>query len=599
MPLRQLIGFQHSSRDLRPANKKRTGSLMKFLKAVDLFCGVGGFALGMHNAGIKIARSIDYDPAVLKVHAANIRQPLYRLGLITPIPVTPPEPAANGTFRRGQIHTTHESKHAADLTAVVNIAPEIARLEPDLIFGGPPCQAFSSAGKGEGDDDARSLLTEAYAITVATARPKYFVMENVKGLRKSETFQRAVTIFRRAGYGLSETVVDASYFGTPQARERLILAGCLDESDGWFHAYLNQYKTSAPLTVADALGAEFGTAYADFKLDPDCGDMIPEAAKDHYKGYRLRARDLARLQADDVTPETRFYFCTPGGKESAAVHRVDRPSPTLIRTSMHLLPETYRPVEGDPVDLRRLWQPTFAQYARMAGYPEDWNWGKTRAELDEEGSDAKADFGARQRQLMLANSVPPPLAHAIGRAIVDHHERRIPVAPVEADAIRHATWQISARNFRRYGKWLRIAKGLAGRPLTQELSDLRSAKGLVASRKLPTTGEELKAFDRLPETDKDHMPGARKSQLRRTLVNMIEFEWYQSHVRDGFFSDDDEAYADGELHYLLSPQAEIDDLEYEKEQERLRMEEQSERMANFMRRFGQDRPNEDIPTAAE
>lgn len=572
---------------------------MKFLKAVDLFCGVGGFALGMHKAGIKIARSLDYDPAVLKVHKANISENLFKLQLITPPPITRPEPAANGRFRRGQIHTSHRSKHAADLTAVVNIAPEIAQLQPDVIFGGPPCQAFSSAGKGEGDDDARSLLTEAYAITVVTARPKYFVMENVKGLRKSETYARALTIFRRAGYGLSETVVNASYFGTPQARERLILAGCLDESDGWFHAYLNQYKSAKPLTVADVLGADFGTAYADFQLDPDCVDVVPQAARGQYKGYMLRARDLARLREDDVTPETRFYYCTPGGAASAAVHRTDRPSPTLIRTSMHLLPTTYRPVEGDPVDLRRLWQPTFAQYARMAGYPEDWNWGKTRAELDGEASGKEALFGARQRQLMLANSVPPPLAHAIGRALVDHHQRKVPVVPVEADAIEHATWRISALDLERYGKWLRIAKGLASKTLSQELSDLRSAKRLVASRKLEAANEEVKVFDGLPETSERHMSATRKSQLRRTLVNMAEFEWYQSHVRSGFFDNDDEAYAAGKLHYLLSPQADADDLEYDQEQERLRMAEQASDLPAFMRRAAERLQDGAIPPAAE
>lgn len=570
---------------------------MKKLKAVDLFCGVGGFALGMHKAGITIARSIDFDPAVLRVHKANISEDLFKLRLITPPPIAA-QPAANGEFRRGQIHTSHNSKHVGDLTAVVDIAPEIAELQPDVIFGGPPCQAFSNAGRGDGDDDARSRLTEAYAITIATARPKYFVLENVKGLRKSETYKRAMTIFRRAGYGLSETVVDASYFGTPQARERLILAGCLDESDGWFRAYLNQYKSAEPLTVADLLGADFGTALADFLLDPECEDVIPYAAAQDYKGYKLRPRDLARLSADDVTPETRFYFCTPGGAASAAIHRTDRPAPTLIRTSMHLLPGTYRPVEGDPVDLRRLWQPTFAQYALMAGYPRDWNWGKTRAELDGDASGRKADLGARQRQLMLANSVPPPLAHAIGRALVDHHQRKIPAVPVEAAAIEQGAWQISSRDFKRYGRWLRIAKGLAGKTLRQELSDLRSAKRLVASRQLETASEELKVFDGLPETSGAHMAATRKSQLRRTLVNVAEFEWYQSHVHSGFFADDDEAYADGHLHYLLSPQAHLDaDLD---DEERDRRERGEHRGPAFMPRFmskGPAGPAADLPPA--
>lgn len=85
------------------------------------------------------------------------------------------------------------------LTAVIEIAPEVAHDKPDIIFGGPPCQALSSAGKGGGDNDPRSGLTEAFAIIIAAARPRYFVMENVKGLRKSETYKRAVAVFRRVG----------------------------------------------------------------------------------------------------------------------------------------------------------------------------------------------------------------------------------------------------------------------------------------------------------------------------------------------------------------------------------------------------------------
>ncbi|MBZ9983993.1 DNA cytosine methyltransferase [Mesorhizobium sp. BR-1-1-8] len=533
------------------------------LRAVDLFCGVGGFAHGMQKAGIKIIRSMDYDPAVIDVHRRNIKDVTPKALRQIPPPIPAPQPAADGRFRRGQIHKSRAVSHVADLTAVIQVAPEITLDKPDVIFGGPPCQAFSSAGAGEGDNDARSMLSEAFAIIIAAARPKYFVMENVKGLRKSETFKRAVAVFRQAGYGLSETIVNASHFGTPQARERLILAGCLGETDGWFRAYINQYKSAARLTVADVLGADFGTPYADFVLDPACPDAVAADAREPYEGYELRERDLKRLAEDDVGPDTRFYFCTPGGAASAAVHRTDRPAPTLIRTSMHLLAGTYRPLAGDPVDLRKLWQPSFDQYSRLAGYPEGWDWGLLRSEVTDDTSDDELILGGRQRQLMLANSVPPPLAYAIGRALVDHHARKIPVQPVEAKAIDDAVWHITERDLKRYRKWLRVGKGLAERALRQEISDLRNVKRLVANRMLRTAADELQAFDSLPAAAGHLMSAARKAQLRRTLANLAEFEFYQSYVRIGLFPDDDEAFRRGELHHMIDPAREhvLDDFE--------------------------------------
>nr|WP_281352839.1 DNA cytosine methyltransferase [Mesorhizobium camelthorni] len=529
---------------------------MTVLRAVDLFCGAGGFAHGMQKAGIKIVRSMDHDPAVIEVHKTNIKHVEHRLPF-RPAPSKQPPVEDSGKFRRGQVHTSRKTQHVVDLTAIVDIAPEVTHDKPDIIFGGPPCQAFSSAGKGEGDDDPRSTLTEAFAIIVAAARPKYFVMENVKGLRKSLTYKRAVAIFRRVGYGLSEAVVNASSFGTPQARERLILAGCLDETDGWFHAYLNQYKSAQRINVTDVLGSEFGTLFDDFTLDAECPDAVTEAASDEYKGYRLREADLKKLAGKN--PETRFYYCAPGGPASGAIHRTDRPAPTLIRTSTDGLSHRYRPQAGDPVDLRKVAQPSFDQFSRLAGYPAGWNWGALRSQTSDSRNPDDMILGARQRQLMLANSVPPPLAFAIGRSIVDHHNRKVPSVPIEAAAVQQRTWKVSTREVARYKDWLRIAKRLAGRRLIQEITDLRAAKGLTADRGLAAAAEELKALEGMPATAEPHMSRGRKSQLCRTLANLAEFQYYQSYVQAGLFPDDDKSYARGDLRRMLEDDDPIDD----------------------------------------
>lgn len=527
------------------------------LRAVDLFCGVGGFALGMQRAGMMIVRSIDFDQAVLEVHKANVKEAgLYKLRLLTPLPITPPEPVKDGKIRRGQIRSSHTPLHVVDLTAVLEVAPEIALLEPDVIFGGPPCQAFSRSGQRKGDDDKRSLLTEAYAIMVATARPKYFVMENVKGLGKSETYKRAVAVFRRAGYGLTETVVNASFFGTPQARERLILAGCLGETDGWFHPYLNQYKSAQKLSVADVFGAEFGTPLQEFALDPETEDVIDEHARAEYQGYKLKERDRQRLNADDVTPQKRFFHATPGGKGSATLHPIDKPAGTLIRTTMHALAKTYRPLSGDPVDLRKLYHPTFEEFAKIGGFPDDWKWPQIVSEKDGELTEDEFVARARQRLLMLANAVPPPLAYAIGRAIADHHERKVPVPPVEAKAVKDATWRFTRgmKGYRRYADWLRIGKGLDVKPLRQHLSDLRKAMSLVMSHRRDAASENLSVFDSLAAAKAPHMKPSRRSQLRKALKIRAEFEKYQAYTDGTDIHEDDEAYAIGGLAHVIASQ---------------------------------------------
>lgn len=337
------------------------------LRGIDLFSGVGGFAYGMQQAGIAITRSFDYETDVIAVHKANLK----RTGKYAHMLQVPPDfrkeiHDSTAGFKRGSVHESRTGSHVADLLAVIDIAPEIALDQPDIIFGGPPCQAFSNSGKKKGDEDARSRLTEAFAIIVATAHPRYFVMENVKGLQKSETFRRAIAIFRANGYGLTQIVVNASFYGVPQGRELLIVAGCLGETDGWFSDYLHQYKSARSMTVEDLFGPEFGTPLGNFWLPDDFDGFLDEEAAPSMEMQWFRERDRKRLEADDVDETTRFYHANPGGKESARLQRIDQPAPTLIRTTMHGLPSTYLPRRGDPVDIRNVYQPTFREFLRTA-----------------------------------------------------------------------------------------------------------------------------------------------------------------------------------------------------------------------------------------
>lgn len=540
---------------------------MKKLRGVDLLCGVGGFALGLQQAGIQIIRSMDFNAAALEVHRANIKEvKTTRFQRVPPHgwkwePV--PEPI-NGKFQRGQIHKSRKVPHVADLTAVIDIAPEIAIDRPDIIFGGPPCQAFARSGGLKRDEDERSRLTEAFAILVASARPKYFVMENVPGLRTSQTFERAMAIFKACGYGITAEVVKAAHYDVPQGRERLITVGCIDETDGWFADYLHQYRAEQPMTVADLFGPDFGTLLSDFELPKGFKFLDRDEVKPP-KDLWFRERDQQRLDQADVNKTTRFYHANPGGKSSARIHRTDRPCPTLIRSTMDRLPENYRPLEGDPVDLEHVYQPTFEQFSLMGGFPHNWEW----PDLLPKGArrtKGKMMAGAEKRNLMLANAVPPPLARAIGRAIVDHHEGKAPVILAPAATLSH--WCLAAKNSRspkyrqleRYRNWLRVGKRKERKAVTQAITDLRKAKLLVASRSLPSITEELAAFDNIAAAARTR--SSRRSQLRRALLDLAEFENYQAHVQADLVADDDAAYAE-DFHIYYGPDAKYPEPEHE------------------------------------
>ena len=166
-------------------------------KVIDLFAGAGGMSLGFQQAGFDIVAAFEKWPVAAECHRANLDHPVYE----------------------------------TDLSNVEEAVSVISALMPDVIIGGPPCQDFSSAGKRV--EAGRAGLTESFARIVAEVRPTCFVMENVANARKSNAYAVARSIFKAAGYGLTEVVLDASYCGVPQRRKRFFCIGMLGREDGF------------------------------------------------------------------------------------------------------------------------------------------------------------------------------------------------------------------------------------------------------------------------------------------------------------------------------------------------------------------------------
>ncbi len=99
-----------------------------------------------------------------------------------------------------------------------------------LLVGGFPCQAFSIAGKRQGFNDTRGTLFFDIAWVLTEKRPRYFVLENVKGLLshgEGKTFQTILGVLADIGYGVQWQVLNSKDFGVPQNRERVFIIGYL------------------------------------------------------------------------------------------------------------------------------------------------------------------------------------------------------------------------------------------------------------------------------------------------------------------------------------------------------------------------------------
>ncbi|WP_289354699.1 DNA cytosine methyltransferase [Paenibacillus sp. S-12] len=227
--------------------------------AIDLFCGAGGMSEGILQAGFEILFSNDINEDVERTYVNRHEQ----LGLIQNY---------NTYFHRGDI-----SQLNGDFiwNCIKNLKIFSTKEKPiptgiDAIFGGPPCQGFSRAGRRK-TDDPRNLLFREYLRIINEIKPKYVVMENVEGFNDTKFYDfKGVTgeiypdaslapdilinEFQLIGYDvLPPKVLDASDYGVPQKRKRAIFIAYLRNEhipQYPFPTHSNEKK----ITVLDAVG---------------------------------------------------------------------------------------------------------------------------------------------------------------------------------------------------------------------------------------------------------------------------------------------------------------------------------------------------------
>lgn len=169
-------------------------------KILDLFCGCGGLSLGFENAGFEVALAIDIWKDAIETYNKNHSKPVAICK---------------------DIHEL-DNKYLREFSEEENIVG---------VIGGPPCQGYSTVGTRDVNDPRNHLYLE-YCRVVEAIKPKFFVIENVKGLLtlnngmfKDDIIDR----FSKLGYNISFKVLNASNYGVPQNRQRVFFVGLKDE----------------------------------------------------------------------------------------------------------------------------------------------------------------------------------------------------------------------------------------------------------------------------------------------------------------------------------------------------------------------------------
>lgn len=163
-------------------------------KMIDLFCGAGGLSLGFTQNGFITSLANDIEPCCVDTYAHNH-------------PDTPRDNIVLGDINE----------------VIANIDSLMRFKDVDVVIGGPPCQGFSMANRQRLIDDPRNKLYKSYVKVLTIVKPKFFVMENVKGMLSAAS--QVLEDFQRIGYSVSCRVLNAKDFGVPQNRERLIFIG--------------------------------------------------------------------------------------------------------------------------------------------------------------------------------------------------------------------------------------------------------------------------------------------------------------------------------------------------------------------------------------
>lgn len=398
------------------------------LNTIDLFVGCGGLSEGFEQSGkYRMLGAVEWDPSPVK----ELRNHLKHKWDMSD---------AEKRVLQFDIQRTEElfsGWNDPTYGTSIGLDAMIGDQKLDVIIGGPPCQAYSVAGRIRDEhgmrEDYRNYLFESYLKVVQHYKPKAFVFENVPGILSAKPGDGSVKIisliqkaFSNAGYvvlsDLSKAVVDMTDYGVPQNRKRIIILGLSkdvygDEAEdivtSFYSSYLPEYKVEKKSTVRDAIGnlpklkpLDAPIKYGSRKLSHSLPDPLVNGhisrfhSKRDIELFRFLEEDIANGKMEYTNASTLKKIYTELTGKSSNVHkyyvlRWDEPS-NLIPA--HLFKDGLRHIHPDPEQARTI---TVREAARLQTFPDDYLFNCSQTDAFK----------------MIGNAVPPLFAKKLAYAV--------------------------------------------------------------------------------------------------------------------------------------------------------------------------------------
>lgn len=301
----------------------------------------------------------------------------------------------------------------------------------DMISGGPPCQAYSIAGRIRDKDgmknDYRNFLFESYIKVVNYYRPKLVVFENVEGILSAIPTGEKITdlirdSFNNIGYEITNNLkanalIDMTDYGIPQNRKRIIIVGIRKDSDNinyqeilthFYQEILSQKKENVINTVKDAI-SDLPPIYPLQEPVGRVSHAKNNSVNGHFSRFHsLRDQEIFHTLAEDIkSGENKYvhteklielYYKFTGKKTNVHKYHVLRPNKPSNTIPAHLKKDGLRHIHPDPSQKRSI---TIREAARLQTFDDDF--------LFQESMGATFE--------MIGNSVPPKFSKKLAESI--------------------------------------------------------------------------------------------------------------------------------------------------------------------------------------
>ena len=372
---------------------------MNKLKVIDIFAGCGGLSLGFKKAGYDICSHIEIDKNCCETLQEN---------------ALPKERVLN-----------------VDITKYSNYLKDLKKSIPDKldgIIGGPPCQAYSIAGRNKEenkmDKDPRNFLFESFVHLLKKLKPTFFIFENVTGMLSAKPFgininEQIYKSFEDAGYfvqsNFKECVFEMTDFGIPQKRKRVIIFGIKKSNfknyeeivESFYFEMHKDRKKRKKKTVKDTIG-DLPKLFPQKVVNKKSHSSSKYFSEHEPRFHSERDIKIFSLLAKDIETGKNKYTSINALKEvytkftnkTSAVHkynvlRWEQPS-NLIPA--HIYKDGLRHIHPDSQQARSI---TIRESARLMTFPDSYK--------------LKGSRGDKYK--MLGNAVPPNFSKIIASVI--------------------------------------------------------------------------------------------------------------------------------------------------------------------------------------